>query len=75
MDSNQIMIHVRFAPDGTVKEIGERPPGITAQEWFNHLSRNTQNCYQIFSGGRGIFRLTREQVEACKGLSAVKEPA
>jgi hypothetical protein len=73
MDSNQIMIHVRFAPDGTVTEIGERPTGITAQEWFNHLSRNTQNGYQALSGGRGIFRLPREQVEACKRLSAVKE--
>jgi len=47
-------------------EIGERPSGATAQEWFAHLSRNTQNCYQVLAGGRGIFRLNREQVEGLK---------
>ena len=41
-----IMIHVRFNNDATVSEIGERPSALTAQNWFNHLSRNTQNCYE-----------------------------
>jgi len=66
MELNQVMIHVRFAPDGTVTEIGERPKGATAQEWFSRLSGNTQNSYQALSGGRGIFRLTRDQVETLK---------
>ena len=30
--STDVMIHVRFAPDGTVTEIGERPAGCTAQQ-------------------------------------------
>ncbi|MEW5791759.1 MAG: hypothetical protein ACOY4L_04800 [Pseudomonadota bacterium] len=61
-----VMIHVRFAADGTVMEIGERPSGATAQEWFNHLSRNTQNSYQALSGGRGLFRLDRATVDGLK---------
>lgn len=75
MDSIQVLIHVRFAPDGTVMEIGERPKGVAAQEWFGHLSRNTQNSYQVLSGGRGIFRLTREQVDGLKQPWLAKESA
>lgn len=75
MDSIQVLIHVRFAPDGTVMEIGERPKEVAAQEWFGHLSRNTQNSYQVLSGGRGIFRLTREQMENLKQPWQAKEPS
>ncbi len=65
-----IMIHVRFNNDATVSEIGERPSALTAQSWFNHLSRNTQNCYEPLSGGRGIFRLSAQQFDALKqGIS------
>ena len=28
MESASVMIHVRFAPNGTVIEISERPPGF-----------------------------------------------
>lgn len=69
------IIHVRFAPDGTVMEIGERPKEATPQEWFNHLSRNTQHCYQSFLGGRGIFRLPREQIAALQQPWQTKESA
>ena len=66
-----IMIHVRFNNDSTVSEIGERPSALTAQNWFNHLSRNTQNCYESLSGGRGVFRLSAEQLNVLKqGISA-----
>ena len=75
MDSNLKIIHVRFAPDGTVTEIGERPKEATPQVWFSHLSRNTQNSYQTLTGGRGIFRLTGEEVEGLKKSCQVKEPA
>ncbi|MGO9174246.1 MAG: hypothetical protein ACLP7P_20085 [Rhodomicrobium sp.] len=59
-------IHVRFAPDGTVTAIGEQPPGLSAQEWFNRLSLNTQNAYCSLAGGRGVFRIARAEVEALK---------
>ena len=66
MESNQVMIHVRFSPNGTVTEISERPANADAQQWFDSLSRGTVNCYESLSGGRGIFRVPREQVDSLK---------
>jgi hypothetical protein len=61
------MIHVRFSPDGSVVEIGERPAGISPQDWFNQLSRSAGNRYQTFAGGRGIFRVASADLDALKG--------
>lgn len=66
MENDQVMIHVRFAADGTVTEIGERPAALSAQDWFNRLSDSAGNAYNSLSGGRGLFRLVREQVDALK---------
>jgi len=69
----QVMIHVRFAADGSVTEIGERPPELTAQEWFNRLSRRAGNRLEALSGGRGFFRLERSEVDSFKVNGASKE--
>jgi hypothetical protein len=53
----QTLIHVRFSPDGSVTEIGARPQSVTAQKWFDHLSRSAGNAYQTLAGGRGVFRI------------------
>ncbi|MEK6750182.1 MAG: hypothetical protein AABY83_13440 [Pseudomonadota bacterium] len=66
MQNDQVMIHVRFAPNGTVVEIGERPVAVGAQEWFNHLSATTHDSYQSLSGGRGLFRLAPGQLSTAK---------
>jgi hypothetical protein len=66
MDNTQTMIHVRFSPDGSVTEIGERPPALNAQAWFNRLSEKAGMSYQPLSGGRGLFRLARTDVDALK---------
>lgn len=66
MQTESVMIHVRFAPNGTVTEISERPSALSAQDWFNHLSRTTVNAFQTLSGGRGVFRLPAEQLRAAK---------
>lgn len=66
MENGFVMIHVRFAPNGTVTEIGERPAGSSAQEWFNRLSQHTGNGYQPLSGGRAVFRLQREEIDSLK---------
>lgn len=66
MQTTQVMIHVRFAANGSVTEIGERPAAISAQEWFNHLSNTTLNTYESLSGGRGLFRLPAELLSAAK---------
>lgn len=57
------MIHVRFSPDSTVTDIGDRPADLTPQEWFDHLSRAGAN-YEALSGGRGLFRLANGDLEA-----------
>lgn len=68
----ECMIHLRFNPDGTVCEIGERPADVNPHEWFKYLSRHTQNRYQALSGGRGLFRLPRPQVEELKAACSAE---
>ncbi len=70
MDVQPVMIHVRFAPNGTVVEISERPTPLTPQDWFNYLSDKVGDVYQAFAGGRGLFRLTRDQVDRLKAEGA-----
>ena len=68
----ECMIHLRFNPDGLVSEIGERPAGASAHAWFKYLSQNTRDSHQALSGGRGLFRLPRPQVEALKAAYSVE---
>lgn len=72
----EVVIHARFAPDGTIVEIGERPVGLSPQEWFNFLSEKIGgNTYQALSGGRGIFRTTREQLDGLKAEAGAQTAA
>ena len=66
MQPEMVMIHVRFAPNGTVVEISERPPALTPQEWFNALAEKAGSSYQTFSGGRGVFRLAPGELDVFK---------
>jgi hypothetical protein len=70
METGNVIIHVRFAPNGTVVEISERPAALNPQDWFNFLSDKAGTVYQTLSGGRGVFRLTRAQVDMLKAESA-----
>jgi hypothetical protein len=70
MESQNVIIHVRFAPNASVVEISERPTALSPQEWFNCLCDKAGTDYQPLSGGRGVFRLTRAQVDALKAKSA-----
>ncbi len=69
MTTNAIVIHVRFAPDGSVTEIGERPASLTAQQWFDRLSGKYAMDFQALSGGRGVYRVDAEKVEALKAAA------
>lgn len=66
----ECLIHLRFNPDGTVAEIGERPSGSTPQQWFTLLSHSTLNRYQALAGGRGLFRLPKAEVDKLKAEAA-----
>ena len=69
MSEAQVVINVRFAPDGSVTEIGEKPASLSAQEWFNRLSMEAAARYQSLAGGRGVFRAERTQVDSLKAAS------
>ncbi len=66
MEADKVIIHVRFTPNGSVSEIGERPAERTPQQWFDFLSLNAGDHYQALAGGRGVFRLIRGQVDSLK---------
>ena len=66
MSSEEVLIHVQFSPDGTVTDIGERPQTAAPQSWFNQLAVRFGEAYQPLSGGRGLFRLARSEVDALK---------
>jgi hypothetical protein len=70
MSENQVTIHVRFSPDGTVNHIDERPSGATPQTWFNRLSQLASNGYQALAGGRGLYRLPKADVDALRSSFA-----
>jgi hypothetical protein len=71
MSSDIVMLHVRFAPNGGVVEISERPAPNSAQEWFDWISLNAPDAYQALSGGRGVFRIPRDKLEElCAGVAA-----
>ena len=70
MEDGKILIHVRFAPNGAVTEIGERPEVLAPQDWFNLLSDKAGMNYRTLAGGRGVFTLTRERIDEVKGLAA-----
>ena len=69
MESQTVLIHVRFAPNAAVVEISERPATLSPQEWFNRLCDNASDFYQPLAGGRGVFRLTRTVVDGLKAES------
>ena len=62
--NTKTIIHARFAPDGSVVDIGERPDWADPQQWFNVLSYATVNSYQALTNGRGVFRIAPEELAA-----------
>jgi hypothetical protein len=62
VDETKTLIHVRFAPNGLVTKISERPPALGPHDWFNTLSTRAGGSYQPLAGGRGLFRLTRDEL-------------
>jgi hypothetical protein len=66
---DKVIIHVRFSPDGAVSEIGERPAGLDAQQWYNRLSSKAGSSFETLSGGRGFFRLLPEEITELKATA------
>ncbi len=70
MGNSEIMIHVRFSPGGTACEVSARPATLSAQDWFNRLSKEAANVYRALSGGRGLFQVSAVQLQSLQtGMS------
>ncbi len=67
--TDKILIHVRFNNDGAVLEISERPAGLTPQQWFAKLTQMAGSAFQALTGGRGVFRVTPDEVAALKATA------
>jgi hypothetical protein len=71
MTSDIVMIHVRFAPDAQVTEIGERPAALPPQAWFDLLTEKAGTHFQALSGGRGLFRLPAATLASIKSVTTL----
>ena len=60
----EVLIHVRFHRDGEVSSIDGCPERVSPRDWFNRLSAMASQHYEVFAGGRGLFRLPRGLFEA-----------
>jgi hypothetical protein len=69
MTTNSVIIHVRFAPDGSVSEIGERPASLSPRQWFDRLCDKYPRGFQALAGGRGVYRVAPAEVEALKAAA------
>lgn len=63
------IVHVRFRNDATVWLIDECPDHLDNQAWYNLLCKRAGSRYAPRMGGRGDFRLTRDELEALKARS------
>nr|WP_128947951.1 MULTISPECIES: hypothetical protein [Bradyrhizobium] len=70
MNSQEVIIHVRFAPNGRVIQISERPAKLNPNQWFDVLNTRASSAYRPLARGRGVFRLSRTAVDAFKQESA-----
>ena len=65
MTDHLVAIHVRFANDGSVAEISQRPAPLSPQQWFNALSEGAApDVYRALAGGRGVFRLPQAEIDS-----------
>jgi hypothetical protein len=61
---DEVLVHVRYQPNGEIFSIGEKPERLSASEWLKHLLATASPHYQTFAGGRGFFRIPRENYAA-----------
>lgn len=61
---DNVLVHVRFYPNGVIGSISERPETLSEREWFERLLNRASECYQVLAGGRGFFRIPRPHFEA-----------
>jgi hypothetical protein len=70
MAPSEIVIHARYAPDGTCQEIGERPASLSAQQWYAFLYEKVGQTAQPLAGGRIIFRVPATELAGLQAAAA-----
>ncbi len=53
----EVVVNVRFQPNGLVNMINHKPEHIGDQDWFDRLCRTASSYYRPLSGGRGAFSI------------------
>lgn len=61
---DEVLVHVRYQPNGEILSIGETPEGLSAVRWLKHLFDTASPYYQTLAGGRGFFRIPRSNFES-----------
>ncbi len=56
---DEVLIHVRFYPNGEISTIDACPDQLSSLAWFERLRSAATRHYQTLAGGRGFFRLPR----------------
>ena len=64
---DEVLIHVRFRPDGLIATIDGCPDGVSLQDWYVRLREAGTQHYQTFAGGRGFFRIPRAKYDSISG--------
>jgi hypothetical protein len=53
----EVVVNVRFQPNGLVNSINNKPEHLGNQDWFDRLCRTASPYFRALSGGRGVFSI------------------
>lgn len=62
--SDDVIVHLRFAPNAEIISIDALPEHMKPQAWFDRLHAGASQHYQTRAGGRGFFRLPRAKYDS-----------
>jgi hypothetical protein len=60
----EVVVDVRFHPNGLVNTINHRPENLSPQGWFDRLCHADPKAYRALSGGRGTFLFSHNEFDA-----------
>ncbi len=67
---DDVVVNVRFMPNGLVNTIPNLPEAMRPQVWFDHLCRSAPLTYKPLSGGRGTFVIGRDEFATIRSAVA-----
>jgi hypothetical protein len=59
----QVVLNVRFQPNGLVLAINHKPEHLGDQDWFDRLCRISGTNFMPLSGGRGAFTISGDMFQ------------